>query len=125
MKQSNKYARYLGRLVAHEASKKALPPQYEHGMDKNIAGCSLHRVDKSRGYENDVFGLIRQLRWKHIVVNDSHATETIDVNQNYTVEVAPKSIYVGLGKEIGNKTRGKLDFLKSQGFTIFGWNDIR
>jgi hypothetical protein len=120
MKQSNRYANYLGRKEAHEQSKSRDPK----GRAKNIAGCSLHRIDKSKGYENNPNDLIRQLRWKHVIVNDGHQTEVIDISQDISVEVPPKSIYIGLAKDVGNRTKGKLDFMRSQGFSIFGMKGI-
>ncbi len=121
MKQRNRYANYLAKKEAHERSRISDTT----GRAKNIAGCSLHRVGNDRGYERNPSELIRQLRWKHIIVNEGHQTETIDITQDYSVEVPPKSVYVGLGKDIGNKTRGKLDFLQSLGFSIFGFGDIK
>ena len=121
MKQKNRYKNYQERLAAHESAK-AIDSR---GRAKNIAGCSLERVPKSRNYEENPQELLRQLRWKNINVNDTHQTISIDISASYTVEIPPKTVYVGLGKEIGNKTRGKLDFLKILGISIFGWNDIK
>lgn len=75
-------------------------------------------------YEHNPYQLIQALRAKGIVVNDTESTETIRVSSTYDVQVSPKGIYVGMAREIGNKTRGKIDFLTNYlGFSDFGWGD--
>lgn len=77
-----------------------------------------------RNYENNVYGVIQSLRAKGIVVNDTETTDTIKLRQDYEVQVPPKGIYVGTGRDIGHKTIGKIDFLSNyMGFTNFGWKD--
>jgi hypothetical protein len=124
MKQKNRYASAIARKESLQKSRDQYKGKGEP-YKKNVAGCSLKRVDTSMHYEDNIYQLIQQLRYKHLVVNDGPTTLTVEVSKNYSVQVAPKSVYVGSGKEIGNKTRGKLDFLKGQGFTIFGWRDLK
>lgn len=126
MKQANKYKRYIGRKEAHEAARNNLIPQYKEGMKQNVSGVSLKKVDKSMKYEDNPQRLIQQLRFKGIIINDGPTTLHIEIKKDHPIMVPPAGIFVGLGKDIGNKTRGKIDFLiKYMRYTCWGWSYLK
>jgi LPS O-antigen subunit length determinant protein (WzzB/FepE family) len=126
MKQTNRVRKFEAKRDAHQKMRDSSKSVKGNPYKQNIAGASLHRVDKSMRYEYDFQKVLALLRNKGIIVNDSGTTLRIRVSQNYEVNVPNQHIYVGLGKEVGNKTKGKIDFLtKYAGYSCFGWSDLK
>ena len=120
MKQRNKYSNTQARIEGLEKSRRNVSStKWVNCFKHNIAGCSLKRVDTSKGYERDLFKVLQSLRVKGIVINDGSSTLTINLSSDTDIKIPPKHIWIGLGKDVGNGTKGKLQFLTSQGFSVF------